>query len=91
MFHASAHNPSGADPSREEWSQIAKIVKERKLLPLFDSAYLGITSGSFADDAFAIRRFVNELDIEAIVCASFAKNMGLYGKSIARSETKRRR
>lgn len=80
VFHASAHNPSGCDPSKEEWKQIADVVKERRILPLFDSAYLGITSGSYADDAFAIRYFVDELGLETIVCASFAKNMGLYGK-----------
>ncbi|POR31111.1 Aspartate aminotransferase [Tolypocladium paradoxum] len=80
VFHASAHNPSGCDPSKEEWQQIASIVKERQLLPLFDSAYLGITSGSYDNDAFAIRYFVDELGLEAVVCASFAKNMGLYGK-----------
>lgn len=56
------------------------MVKERRILPLFDSAYLGITSGSYAADAFAIRYFVDELGLETIVCASFAKNMGLYGK-----------
>lgn len=80
VFHASAHNPSGCDPSKEEWKQIADVVKERRVLPLFDSAYLGITSGSYADDAFAIRYFVDELGLETIVCASFAKNMGLYGE-----------
>lgn len=80
VFHASAHNPSGSDPSEHEWQQIAQIVKDRKLVPLFDSAYLGITSGSYANDAFAIRHFVNDLGLEAVVCASFAKNMGLYGE-----------
>lgn len=80
VFHASAHNPSGCDPSKEEWRQIASVVKERRILPLFDSAYLGITSGSYSDDAFAIRYFADELGLETVVCASFAKNMGLYGK-----------
>lgn len=80
VFHASAHNPSGCDPSREEWRQIANVVKERQILPLFDSAYLGITSGSYSHDAFAIRYFAGELGLETVVCASFAKNMGLYGE-----------
>lgn len=78
VFHASAQNPSGCDPNKEEWKQIADVVKERRILPLFDSAYLGITSRSYADDAFAIRYFVDELGLETVVCASFAKNMGLY-------------
>ncbi|KAJ0109348.1 Aspartate aminotransferase [Diaporthe amygdali] len=82
IFHASAHNPSGCDPSKGAWRQIADIVKERQLLPLFDSAYLGITSGNYADDAFAIRYFAEELGLETVVCASFAKNMGLYGERV---------
>ena len=80
MFHACAHNPSGCDPNEEMWREIAHIVKERQLLPLFDAAYLGITSGSYEDDASAIRYFANELGLETIICASFAKNMGLYGE-----------
>lgn len=80
VFHASAHNPSGCDPSKEEWQQIAEVVREKRLLPLFDSAYLGITSGSYDNDAYAVRYFADEMGLETVVCASFAKNMGLYGK-----------
>ncbi len=56
-------------------------MKERELFPLFDAAYLGFRSGSIEEDAFAIRHFVNHLGLEAAVAMSFAKNMGLYGKS----------
>lgn len=55
-------------------------MKEKGLFPLFDAAYLGFNSGNIDDDAFAIRYFVDELDLEAGVCLSFAKNMGLYGE-----------
>lgn len=79
VFHASAHNPSGCDPSPEQWKAIGKIVKERNLFPIFDSAYLGMTSGYYEKDAFAIRYFVEELHLEVAVCLSFAKSMGLYG------------
>ncbi|KAI5460702.1 pyridoxal phosphate-dependent transferase [Mariannaea sp. PMI_226] len=82
VLHGSAHNPSGCDPSKEEWQKIASIIKDRGLLPLFDSAYLGITSGDFDEDAWAIHYFVNELGLEAVVCLSFAKNMGLYGERV---------
>ena len=85
IFHASAHNPSGCDPDAEEWRQIAEVVKEKQLFPLFDAAYLGITSGSYDKDALAIRYFVEDVGLEVVVCASFAKNMGLYGESIVSS------
>lgn len=80
VLHASAHNPSGWDPSPEEWKVIGEIMKERRLFPIFDAAYLGITSGDYAKDAFAIRYFTEELSLEVAVCLSFAKSMGLYGE-----------
>ncbi|ETS84131.1 hypothetical protein PFICI_02156 [Pestalotiopsis fici W106-1] len=82
VLHACAHNPSGCDPSEDQWRKMATITKRRKLFPLFDAAYLGITSGSYDTDAFAIRHFINDMGIEAAVCASFAKNMGLYGERV---------
>ncbi|QGA18818.1 hypothetical protein EYB26_006503 [Talaromyces marneffei] len=82
VLHASAHNPSGWDPSPEQWEVIGKIMKERQLFPIFDAAYLGITSGDYAKDAFAIRYFAEELSLEVAVCLSFAKSMGLYGERI---------
>ncbi|KAJ5175685.1 uncharacterized protein N7482_001562 [Penicillium canariense] len=82
VFHASAHNPSGWDPSPEQWKQIGSIVKERQLFPIFDAAYLGLTSGDYDRDAFAIRYFAEEIGLEIAVCLSFAKSMGLYGERI---------
>ncbi|KAL3431039.1 PLP-dependent transferase [Aspergillus tetrazonus] len=82
VFHASAHNPSGWDPTPEQWKTIGRIVKERCLFPIFDAAYLGMTSGDYDKDAFAIRHFVEELKIEVAVCLSFAKSMGLYGERV---------
>jgi aspartate aminotransferase len=82
VFHASAHNPSGWDPTVEQWKTIGKIVKDRNLFPIFDAAYLGMTSGDFDTDAWALRYFINNLNIEAAVCLSFAKSMGLYGERI---------
>lgn len=54
-------------------------MKGRNLFPIFDSAYLGFNSGNVDNDAFAIRHFTYDLQMEATVCLSFAKNMGLYG------------
>ncbi|KAJ5925756.1 hypothetical protein N7454_007266 [Penicillium verhagenii] len=82
VFHASAHNPSGWDYTPEQWEQIGAIVKDRQLFPLFDAAYLGLTSGDYDRDAFAIRYFADELGLEIAVCLSFAKNMGLYAERV---------
>ncbi|KAL4794738.1 pyridoxal phosphate-dependent transferase [Aspergillus venezuelensis] len=82
ILHACAHNPTGLDPSQEQWKQIGSIVKEKGLFPLFDAAYLGFNSGDYDRDAWAIRYFVHELNLESAICLSFAKNMGLYGERV---------
>ncbi|KAK7747581.1 hypothetical protein SLS62_009080 [Diatrype stigma] len=82
VLHACAHNPTGCDPTREQWKDIARLVQERGIFPIFDSAYLGFNSGSVDEDAWAIRYFVEDLKLEASVCLSFAKSMGLYGERV---------
>ncbi|EXJ92026.1 hypothetical protein A1O3_00576 [Capronia epimyces CBS 606.96] len=82
VLHACAHNPTGCDPSKEEWKEIMSVIREKRLFPVIDSAYLGFNSGSVEDDAWLIRYIVDELDLEAAVCLSFAKNMGLYGERV---------
>jgi len=81
LLHACAHNPTGVDPTEDQWKQIAAVVQERQLVPLMDSAYQGYASGSLDKDAFAPRLF-ESLGIEMFLCQSFAKNLGLYGERI---------
>lgn len=78
-LHACAHNPTGLDPTIEEWKQIAEVIKEVGLFPFFDCAYQGFASGDLDKDASAVRLFV-DLGLEMIVCQSFSKNMGLYSE-----------
>lgn len=74
LLHACAHNPTGVDPTREDWKRILEVVKKRGLLVFFDAAYLGFASGDYDDDAFAIRYFV-EQGVTLLLAVSFAKNM----------------
>lgn len=39
ILHSCAHNPTGCDPTAEEWKRIADVVEQRNLFPLFDCAY----------------------------------------------------
>lgn len=80
ILHACAHNPTGLDPTPDQWKEIGAIMQKRELFPLFDAAYLGFNSGNIDEDAFAIRHFTQELGMEIAVAMSFAKNMGLYGE-----------
>ncbi|KAK6536609.1 Aspartate aminotransferase, cytoplasmic [Arthrobotrys megalospora] len=79
LLHACAHNPTGVDPTQDQWKTIAEIMKARKLFPFFDTAYQGFASGDLAKDAWAIQYFV-EQGFELCVAQSFAKNFGLYGQ-----------
>ncbi|KAF8912714.1 aspartate aminotransferase [Gymnopilus junonius] len=81
LLHACAHNPTGIDPTPEQWREISDIVKEKKLFPFFDMAYQGFASGSTTRDAFAVRHFVSE-GHQIALAQSFAKNMGLYGERV---------
>ncbi|KAF8898685.1 pyridoxal phosphate-dependent transferase [Infundibulicybe gibba] len=81
LLHACAHNPTGVDPTPEQWAQISEVIKERKLFPFFDMAYQGFASGSTSRDAFAVRHFV-EQGHQIALAQSFAKNMGLYGERV---------
>jgi aspartate aminotransferase len=79
LLHPCAHNPTGVDPSREEWKVIAKVVREMQLFPFFDCAYQGFASGNLDNDAWAVRYFV-EQGFELCIAQSFSKNLGLYGE-----------
>jgi len=81
LLHACAHNPTGVDPTEEQWKAIATVMQEKQLIPLMDSAYQGYASGSLDTDAFATRLFAN-MGFEMFMCQSFAKNLGLYGERI---------
>jgi aspartate aminotransferase len=79
LFHACAHNPTGVDPTPEQWAQISKLTLEREHFVLFDFAYQGFASGDAAKDATAVRMFVKDGHTPAVT-QSFAKNFGLYGE-----------
>jgi aspartate aminotransferase len=64
LLHACAHNPTGVDPTEEQWVKI----------PFFDMAYQGFASGDTNKDAFALRHFIKE-GLRPVLCQSFAKNM----------------
>jgi aspartate aminotransferase, cytoplasmic len=79
ILHACAHNPTGCDPTEEQWIQIADVMERKKLFPFFDSAYQGFASGDPIKDSFAVRYFVKR-GFELFCAQSFAKNFGLYSE-----------
>src|SRR5690606_40940971 len=59
-LHACCHNPSGIDPSAEQWQQIVELLKQRQLLPLIDFAYQGFGQG-LREDALRSEEHTSEL------------------------------
>ncbi|XP_046452184.1 aspartate aminotransferase, cytoplasmic-like isoform X2 [Daphnia pulex] len=81
LLHACAHNPTGVDPTQDQWKQIADLIEERGLFPFFDSAYQGFASGDLDRDAWAVRYF-DSRGFEMVCAQSFAKNFGLYNERV---------
>ncbi|HBO38072.1 MAG TPA: aromatic amino acid aminotransferase, partial [Pasteurellaceae bacterium] len=56
LLHGCCHNPTGIDPTPEQWEQLAKMSVEKGWLPLFDFAYQGLANG-LEQDAVGLRTF----------------------------------
>ncbi|WGK82815.1 aspartate/tyrosine/aromatic aminotransferase [Vibrio aestuarianus] len=80
LLHGCCHNPTGIDPTDEEWEALAKLVAEKELLPLFDFAYQGFAKG-VEEDAQGLRTFA-KYNKEILVASSFSKNFGLYNERV---------
>lgn len=78
VLHACCHNPTGCDPTHEQWKQLSDLFLANKLIPFFDCSYQGFGIG-LEEDAFAMRLFAKE-GHEMLVAVSFAKNFSLYSE-----------
>ena len=76
LLHGCCHNPTGMDPTDEQWDRIADIVAQRALVPLLDFAYQGFADG-LEEDAVGLRALAERVG-EMFICSSFSKNFGLY-------------
>eukprot|EP00742_Colponemidia_sp_Colp-10_P003500 GILJ01003727.1.p1 GENE.GILJ01003727.1~~GILJ01003727.1.p1 ORF type:complete len:424 (-),score=53.98 GILJ01003727.1:95-1366(-) len=81
LLHACAHNPTGVDPSVEEWAQLSDAIKRKGHIAFFDMAYQGFASGDPKRDAAALTKFVAD-GHRVLTAQSFAKNFGLYGERV---------
>lgn len=81
LLHSCAHNPTGVDPTTDEWDVLAEVFKEKNLLPFFDTAYQGYATGDIDRDAYSVRSFISK-GLRPIIAQSYAKNLGLYGERV---------
>ncbi len=80
VLHASCHNPTGQDPTMQQWKMISEVMGRKKLIPFFDCAYQGLGEG-LDEDAQAVRLFAQS-GLEMFVAFSAAKNFSLYGERV---------
>ena len=78
LVHGCCHNPTGIDPDNTQWTQLANLCANKKLLPLFDFAYQGFARG-IEEDAEGLRIFTEHCN-EILVASSFSKNFGIYNE-----------
>lgn len=80
VLHGCCHNPTGADLTLDDWSQVIALLQENDLFPLVDLAYQGFGDG-LEEDAAAVRLMASQLP-EMVVAASCSKNLGLYRERV---------
>jgi aspartate/tyrosine/aromatic aminotransferase len=76
LLHGCCHNPTGVDPTPEQWQLLSGICGQAGWLPFFDFAYQGLGNG-LEEDAAAVRAFTTP-GRDMLVASSFSKNFGLY-------------
>lgn len=80
LLHACCHNPTGADLTDDQWTQVISVVTTRGLIPFLDMAYQGFGDGIEADGK-VVRRFA-EAGGALFVSNSFSKSFSLYGERV---------
>ncbi len=76
LLHGCCHNPTGIDPSVEQWGLIGDLLVKQGVLPLVDFAYQGLAEGVEEDRAGLLE--LTKKVKQMLICSSFSKNFGLY-------------
>lgn len=80
LFHGCCHNPTGIDPTIEQWQILSDLAQEKGWLPVFDLAYQGFGQG-LDEDVAGVRLFA-ENQPELLIASSYSKNFGLYNERV---------
>ena len=81
LLHGCSHNPTGVDPSPQQWRAISDVFVRKRHFAFFDMAYQGCVSGDLLRDGHCLRLW-EESGLEFCVSQSFSHNMGLYGETV---------
>ena len=80
VLHACCHNPTGIDPTFEQWQKIADVLVSKQHIPFVDIAYQGFGAG-LEEDAAAVRMLAQR-QIPMLISSSFSKSFALYGERV---------
>lgn len=80
LLHGCCHNPTGTDPTVDQWRQIGDVLADRGALALVDFAYQGFGRG-LSEDARGLLELTRP-GCELLVCSSFSKNFGIYNERV---------
>ena len=80
LLHACCHNPTGADLTDAQWTDVISVVTQRGLIPFLDMAYQGFGDG-IESDGKVVGRFT-EAGGPLFVSNSFSKSFSLYGERV---------
>ena len=76
LLHVCCHNPTGVDPTLEQWTAIAETAAAQGWIPFLDFAYQGF-GVSVEEDRKPIAIMLEHVR-ELVIASSFSKNVGLY-------------
>ncbi|WP_421702829.1 aromatic amino acid transaminase [Aliiroseovarius sp.] len=76
LLHGCCHNPTGANLTLPQWSELIALMQALGLIPLIDIAYQGFGDG--LDEDAAATRLVASAMPETLIAASCSKNFGIY-------------
>ncbi len=80
LLHAICHNPSGIDPTPEQWQVLARSLRDRQLVAVLDVAFLGFVQPPEVELASA-RALAAQVEL-AVWTVSFGKAFRLYGERV---------
>ncbi len=80
LLHGCCHNPTGTDPTSQQWGRIGRVLAQRELLPLVDIAYQGFGRG-IREDAQGVLALA-DAGCEMLICSSYSKNFALYNERV---------
>ncbi|CAJ1068468.1 putative aspartate aminotransferase%2C cytoplasmic 2 [Xyrichtys novacula] len=81
VLSASAHYPTGADLSQNQWMSITQFMMKRQLFPFFVLPAQGLCHGDLKRDAWPVQYCASQ-GMELLCAQSLSHCFGLYGEAV---------